>query len=560
MARCCSCAPSRARRSRRSTRSTWRRGRPKRCITPAQILKGAEEKLSQAERAQRERQRISTRGFTSYQLSDDGKLILVSLSGKLYVVRRADNDVTALDTGKTPALNPTWSPDATKIAYVHERDLYVYDLAKKRETRLTKSTDPAISNGLAEFVAQEEMRRVQGFWWAPDGKSLAYEEADNRGVEQLTHPRRGASGAGAGADLLSAPGQGQRQGAPRPHRRRRRGDHVGDVGSRQAAVPGARGVARRGAADAGGAVARREDAAGAGGRQGQDARARRRARRRVDRSRPRHAALAARRLGLSVVDRAGRRLADLAAARRRRARWCARCRRRRRTIAGSCTSTPRASVAWFEGSPTAPETQVYRVSLDGGARGGADERPRHPPGATWRARATGACGSSGRRRRRRMWRALVHVDDEAGKSRVAGELPSVSVKPPFMSNEQLERVGDLGYWTATTRPRNFDPKRKYPVVVDVYAGPGASAGDGGAEADAAVDGRSRRHRRRHRRARHAGARPRLGALHRRRLLAHDRRSGVGAAGARGQASRDGPDARRHHRLVVRRLRVGAGGA
>src|SRR5437868_14934644 len=39
-------------------------------ITPEQILKGAEEKLSQAEKAQRERQRISTRGFSGYQLSE----------------------------------------------------------------------------------------------------------------------------------------------------------------------------------------------------------------------------------------------------------------------------------------------------------------------------------------------------------------------------------------------------------------------------------------------------------------------------------------------------------
>src|SRR6202012_1680305 len=98
-----------------------------------------------------------------------GKLILVSLSGKLYVVRLADKDVTELKTGATPPLNPTWSPDATKVAYVHERDLYVYDLKGKRETRLTRSTDAAVSHGLAEFVAQEEMGRVQGFWWAPDG-------------------------------------------------------------------------------------------------------------------------------------------------------------------------------------------------------------------------------------------------------------------------------------------------------------------------------------------------------------------------------------------------------
>src|SRR5262245_39489833 len=71
-------------------------GQTRELITPAQLLKGAEEKLSAAEKAQRERQRISTRGFSGYQLSDDGKLILVSLSGKLYVVRRADNDVTML--------------------------------------------------------------------------------------------------------------------------------------------------------------------------------------------------------------------------------------------------------------------------------------------------------------------------------------------------------------------------------------------------------------------------------------------------------------------------------
>src|SRR2546430_5422556 len=163
-------------------------GQAKVLLTPEQILKGAEEKLSAAEKAQRERQRISTRGFSGYELSDDGKLILVTLSGKLYLVRRADNDVTELKTGAGPALNPTLSPDATKIAYVHERDLYVYDVKQKRETRLTHSTNPAIANGLAEFVAQEEMGRVAGFWWSPDGTRLAYEEADNRGVEQLTIP------------------------------------------------------------------------------------------------------------------------------------------------------------------------------------------------------------------------------------------------------------------------------------------------------------------------------------------------------------------------------------
>ena len=39
------------------------------------------------------------------------------------------------------------------------------------------------THGLAEFVAQEEMSRFSGYWWSPDSKSIAYEEADHTGVE-----------------------------------------------------------------------------------------------------------------------------------------------------------------------------------------------------------------------------------------------------------------------------------------------------------------------------------------------------------------------------------------
>jgi len=51
----------------------------------------------------------------------------------------------------------------------------------------------------------------------------------------------------------------------------------------------------------------------------------------------------------------------------------------------------------------------------------------------------------------------------------AGTLPSVAVEPPFQPNVKIEKVGD--YWTAIVRPRDFDPKKKYPVIVDVYGGP-----------------------------------------------------------------------------------------
>src|SRR5439155_20111418 len=44
----------------------------------------------------------------------------------------------------------------------------------------------ALTHGLAEFVAQEEMDRFDGYFWSPDSRSLAYTEVDQRGVERFT--------------------------------------------------------------------------------------------------------------------------------------------------------------------------------------------------------------------------------------------------------------------------------------------------------------------------------------------------------------------------------------
>src|SRR5947209_16370542 len=54
-------------------------------VTPEQVLGGAGEQLSPEEAARRERMRVTSRGFTSYDLSQDGKLLLVTISGRAFV-------------------------------------------------------------------------------------------------------------------------------------------------------------------------------------------------------------------------------------------------------------------------------------------------------------------------------------------------------------------------------------------------------------------------------------------------------------------------------------------
>ena len=150
------------------------------------ILKGAAEELSPEEIARRERMRQGGQGITSYQLSNDGEHILISLSGRLYVVGRADGVVTALpDSDKGPAIDPKFSPDGTYVSCVRGHDVYAMEWRTGREWAVTTGGTADVTHGLAEFVAAEEMGRYSGYWWSGDSRSIAFEEADLREVEVL---------------------------------------------------------------------------------------------------------------------------------------------------------------------------------------------------------------------------------------------------------------------------------------------------------------------------------------------------------------------------------------
>jgi dipeptidyl-peptidase 4 len=160
-------------------------------LTAEQLLKGAAEELSVEERARRERMRLSARGIATYQLSKDASKILVPLSGTLYVVERSTGNVRAYKSDKGFPIDPQFSPDANSISVVHDGNLYAINLDTGTEDLLTISESDTITNGLAEFVAQEEMGRMHGSWWSPDNRSLLYQRTDVAGMEimHLNDPR-----------------------------------------------------------------------------------------------------------------------------------------------------------------------------------------------------------------------------------------------------------------------------------------------------------------------------------------------------------------------------------
>ena len=132
-------------------------------LTPEALLKGGEEQLSPEEKARRERMRVTSRGFTDFQLTKDGTRILLSLSGKLYLFERASGNVQEIKTSAGTIVDPKFSPNGQYVSYVLDHDVYAYDLEAGRELRITEDGTAEVSHGLAEFVAQEEMNRFSGY-------------------------------------------------------------------------------------------------------------------------------------------------------------------------------------------------------------------------------------------------------------------------------------------------------------------------------------------------------------------------------------------------------------
>ncbi|MBI2930013.1 MAG: DPP IV N-terminal domain-containing protein, partial [Planctomycetes bacterium] len=127
---------------------------------------GAEE-YSREEALRRERQRLRETGVTHYAWAADANVLLVALRGDAYVDgKRVERAV----------VDPQLSRDGKVLAYVRDGELYANGL------RLTHDAAPGVTNGLADYLAQEEMHRQTGFWISRDGRWIAFEQADERHI------------------------------------------------------------------------------------------------------------------------------------------------------------------------------------------------------------------------------------------------------------------------------------------------------------------------------------------------------------------------------------------
>ncbi|WP_243048445.1 DPP IV N-terminal domain-containing protein [Dyella sp. RRB7] len=155
-----------------------------RLLVDSKKLEPNGEQLSDAEKARRERERTAgLHGIVSYQWSPDGRQLLFPIGGKLYVYALATPDAAPrlLDTGDN-VIDPRISPKGRYVSFLRDQNLWVIDLGSGEAKQLTHDGGGTVHNGEAEFVAQEEMDRSSGYWWAPDDSAIAFERFDEAKV------------------------------------------------------------------------------------------------------------------------------------------------------------------------------------------------------------------------------------------------------------------------------------------------------------------------------------------------------------------------------------------
>ncbi|MGS2719247.1 DPP IV N-terminal domain-containing protein [Paraglaciecola aestuariivivens] len=149
-------------------------------------LSSGPEILSDEEKARRERMRLSGSGIVSYQWSADGKALLFPLAGDAYYFRLGDKKAQQVLDTEAFETDLKLSPKGNYLSYVRDQDLYIKHIKTGQETRLTHDGQGPIKNAMAEFVAQEEMKRMTGYWWSPDESHIAFTQIDESPVELIT--------------------------------------------------------------------------------------------------------------------------------------------------------------------------------------------------------------------------------------------------------------------------------------------------------------------------------------------------------------------------------------
>jgi dipeptidyl-peptidase-4 len=163
------------------------RDQESRVLVDSAALEPVKGQLSAEELNRRERQRTAAfSGILEYSFAPSGQALLFPLGGNVYYYdlgKPTTSAVTKITADGKFATDASISPRGGHVAYISDQNLYVYDLSRHTTKALTHDGQGPIKNGMAEFVAQEEMGRSTGYWWSPDDAHIAFARVDETPIK-----------------------------------------------------------------------------------------------------------------------------------------------------------------------------------------------------------------------------------------------------------------------------------------------------------------------------------------------------------------------------------------
>ena len=133
----------------------------------------------------------------SFAFSADESKVLIFTNGRrvwrrnsrgdYWVLDVASRELTKLGGGAAPSsmMFAKFSPDASRVAYVRENNLYVHDVKSGTEAALTTDGSKTLINGTGDWVNEEELDIRDAFRWSPDGRKILFWQFDTSGVSDF---------------------------------------------------------------------------------------------------------------------------------------------------------------------------------------------------------------------------------------------------------------------------------------------------------------------------------------------------------------------------------------
>lgn len=149
------------------------------CLVDSANLSAEDRALDPREAARRERLREVTTGITDFSADTGARAVAFTLDGALHRVDTSTGEIRHIPHNGG-VIDPRISPDGSRIAFVSDNALYVFDGDDVR--CLAEPEGTTITYGLADFIAAEELDRHRGMWWFSDSRTLLVERSDETDV------------------------------------------------------------------------------------------------------------------------------------------------------------------------------------------------------------------------------------------------------------------------------------------------------------------------------------------------------------------------------------------